>query len=360
MQTLDATGHSQRRGVGLALAAAALFGASVPVAKLFLGDGIEPKLLAGLLYLGSGVGLAGIIAAQRVLGLPSLEAPLRWPDAPRLAGVIVAGGIAGPLLLMWGLAHTDAASASLLLNVEGVATIGIAWLVFRENADGRVALGAIAILAGAVLVSWGGKTGTFNIGSLAILGACVAWAADNNLTRGLSGLNPIEIAAWKGVCAGAFNLLLAFSLGDHVPAVGTLAAAGALGVVGYGASLVLFVLALRHLGVARTGAYYSTAPFIGAVVAIILFDEPFTLQLALSGLLMGTGVLLHILEVHAHWHRHEPLEHNHHHSHDAHHGHRHETGTDEERHAHSHRHDPTAHSHPHYPDLHHRHSHSRL
>ena len=347
----------RNRAVGLALAAAALFGASVPVAKLFLGDGIEPRLLAGLLYLGSGIGLAGIVAAWRVLGLRSQEAPLRWPDAPRLAGVIVTGGIAGPLLLMWGLAHTDAASASLLLNVEGVATLCIAWLVFRENADGRIILGAFAILAGAALVSWGGEIGRFNLGAVAILGACVAWAADNNLTRGLSGRNPVEIAAWKGVCAGIFNVFLAVSFGDHLPAVGMVVAAGALGVVSYGASLVLFVLALRHLGVARTGAYYSTAPFIGALVAIILFNEPFTLRLAISGALMGSGVLLHILEVHAHWHRHEPLEHDHRHSHDAHHGHYHATGAEEEQHAHAHRHDPTAHSHPHFPDLHHRHSH---
>lgn len=349
--------HSQRRAVGFAVAAAALFGASVPAAKLFLGDGVEGRLLAGLLYLGSGVGLAGILALWRALGLRSSEAPLQWSDAPRLAAVIVSGGVAGPLLLMWGLAHTDAASASLLLNVEGVATLAIAWLVFRENADTRIILGAFAILAGAAIVSWGGALDSFNMGAVAIVGACVAWAVDNNLTRGLSGSNPIEIAAWKGLCAGSFNVLLALLFGDHLPAAGLIVAAGALGVVSYGASLALFVLALRHLGVARTGAYFSTAPFIGALVAITLFDEPFTLRLAISGALMGSGVLLHILEVHAHWHRHEPLEHTHSHTHDAHHGHQHEPGAPEP-HAHAHRHSATGHSHAHYPDLHHRHSHS--
>lgn len=349
--------YSQRRAIGFALAAAALFGVSVPAAKLFLGDGVEPRLLAGLLYLGSGLGLAGILTVWRALGLRSSEAPLRWSDAPRLTAVIFSGGVAGPLLLMWGLAHSDAASASLLLNVEGVATLGIAWLVFRENADTRIILGAFAILAGAAMVSWGGTVSSFNMGAVAIVGACVAWAVDNNLTRGLSGSNPIEIAAWKGVCAGTFNVVLALAFGDHLPAPGLLAGAGALGLVSYGASLALFVLALRHLGVARTGAYFSTAPFIGASVAIIVFDEPFTLRLAISGALMGSGVLLHILEVHSHSHRHEPLEHTHSHTHDAHHGHQHEAGA-QEPHAHAHRHKPTVHSHPHYPDLHHRHGHS--
>jgi drug/metabolite transporter (DMT)-like permease len=350
--------YSPKRAVGFALTSAALFGVSVPVAKLLLGDGIEARLLAGLLYLGSGIGLAAVLAMWRAMGLRSAEAPLRWSDAPRLIAVIAVGGVAGPLLLLWGLAHTDAASASLLLNVEGVATLCIAWLVFHENADGRIVLGAFAILAGAAIVSWGGGIGSFNIGALAIVGACLAWAVDNNLTRGLSGSNPIEIAAWKGVSAGTFNVLLAVFFGVHLPAPGLLAAAGALGVVSYGASLALFVLALRHLGVARTGAYFSTAPFIGAFVAMILFDEPFTLRLAISAALMGLGLLLHILEVHAHRHRHQPLEHNHSHNHDAHHKHSHETGTGEQ-HAHEHRHDPTVHSHPHYPDLHHRHSHAK-
>jgi drug/metabolite transporter (DMT)-like permease len=342
------------------LGAAALFGASTPLAKALLGGGLDPWLLAGLLYLGSGAGLGLLMLGRRLAGAPATEAPLRRADLPWLALVVFSGGVVGPVLLMLGLAQTEASTASLLLNLEGLATMAIAWIIFRENVDRKLLLGALAILAGALLLSWRGGVGTggAGIGALAIAGACLAWGGDNNLTRRLSSADPVQIAMIKGLAAGAVNLALAARLGAAAPGAGAIAAAGLVGFFGYGVSLVLFVLALRHLGAARTGAYFSMAPFIGAALAIGLFGEPVSAQLIGAAILMAIGLYLHLSERHEHDHAHEALEHEHGHAHDAHHLHAH--GPDDppgDPHSHRHRHEPLTHRHPHYPDLHHRHEH---
>ncbi|HLY58332.1 MAG TPA: DMT family transporter [Stellaceae bacterium] len=340
-----------------AIASAALFGASTPLAKLLLGA-VDPWLLAGLLYLGSGLGLTAVHLGRRWFGLPAREAPLRRRDLPWLAAVVLAGGAIGPVLLMTGLSTTPASSAALLLNLEGLATMAIAWLVFRENVDRRILLGAGAILAGAVLLSWQGGPAGIGWGALAIAGACAAWGIDNNLTRGLSAADPVQIAMTKGLAAGSVNLLLALWHGAALPSVAVVAEAALVGFLGYGVSLVLFVLGLRHLGTARTGAYFSTAPFIGAGLAVVLFGEPVGPRLVVAAVLMGVGLYLHLVERHEHEHVHEELVHEHLHVHDEHHRHEHESGTPhEEPHSHPHRHLPMAHRHPHYPDLHHRHAH---
>ncbi len=347
-------------GAVFGLLSAALFGASTPFAKL-LGE-VSPWLLAGLLYLGSGLGLAAVHWGRRSLGIAPPEAPLRRADLPWLMAVVLAGGVIGPVLLMLGLSVTPASSAALLLNVEGLATMGIAWAVFHENADRRIVLGALCILAGAALLSWPGGAGaaeSVGWGAVAIVGACLAWGIDNNLTRKLSAADPVQIAMLKGLAAGSVNLALAVWQGAALPPTGPLLGAGVVGFFGYGISLVLFVLALRHLGAARTGAYFSMAPFIGAVLALGLFHEPLTLRLAAAAALMGVGLYLHLAERHEHEHAHEELTHEHVHRHDAHHQHAH--GPDDppnEPHVHSHRHAPMAHRHPHYPDLHHRHTHA--
>jgi drug/metabolite transporter (DMT)-like permease len=315
--------------------------------------------LAGLLYLGSGLGLGAVHLARGALGVPAPEAPLRRGDLPWLGLVVLVGGVVGPVLLMIGLARTPASSAALLLNLEGLATMAIAWIVFRENVDRRLLLGALAILAGAVLLSWRGGPGGVGLGALAIAGACLAWGVDNNLTRKLSSADPVQIAAIKGIAAGAVNLLLAFARGAHLPGPGAIAAAGVVGFFGYGVSLVLFVLALRHLGTARTGAYFSTAPFLGAALSLILFREPITGPLVAAAMLMAVGVWLHLSERHSHEHLHEALEHEHNHVHDAHHQHVHVPDDPPgDSHTHVHRHQPMRHKHPHYPDLHHRHEHT--
>jgi drug/metabolite transporter (DMT)-like permease len=339
--------------IAAALASAALFGASTPLAKLLLGE-VPPLLLAGLLYLGSGLGLTAWIALRG-----SRSAPIPRADWPWLAGAILAGGVAGPALLMYGLTRTDAGAASLLLNLEAVLTAAIAWIVFRENVDRRVFLGMVAIVAGGVLLSWQQMPRTdASAGPLLVAAACLAWAVDNNLTRRVSGGDAATIACLKGWVAGAVNLGLAFATGASLPAMGSVTAGAALGFAGYGVSLALFIVALRHLGTARTGAYFSVAPFFGATLAITLLGEHTTAAFWIAAGLMAVGVWLHITERHAHEHVHEPMEHTHEHAHDAHHQHEHDFAWDgREPHTHPHRHPRLVHSHPHYPDLHHRHRH---
>ena len=342
------------RGILYALGSAILFGASAPIAKLLLG-GISPWLLAGLLYLGSGLGLTALRLVRR-----SKEASLVRADLPWLSAAILAGGVCGPVLLMFGLATTAASSAALLLNLESVFTLGIAWIVFKEYVDLRLGIGAAAIVLGAVALSWQGgaaEPASTLWGPVLIAGACLAWAVDNNLTRKISAADPMQIAMLKGLVAGAVNVALALIAGAKVPELPDGLAAGAVGFLGYGISLSLFILALRHLGTARTGAYYALAPFIGAAVAIPLLGEPITLPFLIGGGAMAVGLWLHLTERHQHAHVHEPMEHDHLHVHDAHHQHSHDGPPVTEPHAHRHRHARLVHKHVHYPDLHHRHSH---
>src|SRR5215472_2510918 len=291
-----------RAAVLAALASAALFGVSTPAAKALLGV-VHPVILAGLFYCSAGIGIA-LLRALAALGLNAPAArqqPLARQDYGWLAGAIALGGIAGPVLLMLGLAHTPAATASLLLTMEGAATALLAWFVFHENFDRRIALGMACLVAGAATASWSG-------GSL-----------------------PGPLAMLVG---------------------------GLVGFVCYGLSLALFVVALRHLGTARTGAYFSTAPFIGAATAVIALQQPLTVQLVVAGTLMAVGVWLHLTERHAHAHTHRRMVHAHAHSHDEH--HRHSHGPQDppgEPHTHAHEHDALTHSHPHVPDMHHDHRH---
>ena len=345
---------TSRSGILFALLSAALFGASTPLAKLLLGS-VSPWMMAGLLYLGAGIGLSLMHVSRRAFRLPVLEASLHRSDLPWLVAVIATGGIFGPLLLMFGLTRTPASGASLLLNLEGLATMAIAWLVFRENVDRRLLLGAAAILAGAILLSWQGEA-SFNWGAVLIASACLCWGIDNNLTRKLSSADPVQIAAIKGLVAGSFNLGLALFQGTALPHGWTIAAIGVVGLFGYGVSIVFFVFGLRHLGTARTGAYYSLAPFVGATLSVVFLHDPLSVRLFIAAGLMAVGLWLHLSERHEHPHVHQALTHEHKHVHDEHHQHAHSpTDPSGEPHTHSHSHEPLAHSHPHYPDLHHRH-----
>ncbi len=345
---------STNPGVSSALGAALLFGIGTPFAKLLLGP-VDPWLSAGLLYLGSGLGLALVqVWRQRSKGNTR---HLSHAETGWLAGAIVTGGVVAPVLLMWGLSRMPASSAALLLNAEGMLTALLAWLVFRESFDRRIAVGMVLIVLGSVVLTWPSDA-SFNsmFPMLAVLGACLGWAIDNNLTRKVALADATFIAMIKGLAAGTVNITLAWLLGATQPPPSILLAAGAIGFLSYGLSLVLFVVALRHLGTARTGAYFSTAPFVGAVVAIPLLGESLSIQFGVAALLMAAGVWLHLTEQHEHWHTHEELEHEHEHIHDDHHQHAHSPpiiGA----HTHKHRHEALTHSHPHYPDVHHRHDH---
>ena len=344
---MNANAHA---GVLAAIGAAVLFGAGTPIAKLLLAH-VDPWMLAAVLYLGSGVGLT---AYRFVTRAPRARLPHH--EVGWFAGAIAAGGVVGPVLLMFGLVAMPASGASLLLNAEAVFTALLAWFAFKENFDRRIALGMALIVGGALVLAWPGETHFAGLRpAFAILGACLAWAIDNNLTRKVSLADATWIASIKGLAAGAVNFAIALTLGSTIPPTTQLGGAMTVGFFAYGVSLSLFVVALRHLGTARTGAYFSTAPFFGAVLALA-FGDALTPQLVVAGALMAAGVWLHLTERHEHEHVHEPMEHSHRHAHDEHHQHAHDADWDgTEPHSHPHRHERMVHTHPHYPDAHHRH-----
>jgi len=349
------SGVPLRPGIAAALLAAGLFGAGTPLAKLLLA-GVDPWMLAGLVYLGSG---AGLWIFRAVRGAPRASVPKA--DLPWLAGAVVAGGAAAPVLLMYGLTRMPASGASLLLNAEAAFTALLAWFVFRENFDRRVALGMLAIVAGATVLAWPQDVRFGDLWpSLAVLGACLCWGIDNNFTRKVSLADATWIACVKGLAAGTVNLVLAAALGAQWPAAVPAVGALILGFFAYGASLTLYVVGLRDLGTARTGAYFSVAPFFGAALAVPLLGEAPDSRLLAAGALMALGIWLHVTERHRHRHTHEAIEHEHEHEHehDEHHRHVHEpavpAGTT---HVHSHRHEAMTHEHEHFPDAHHRHGH---
>jgi drug/metabolite transporter (DMT)-like permease len=344
-----------RRDIAAALLSAALFGASTPLAKAFVGD-LPTFLLAGLLYLGSGIGLLAVRVIRDRGWSSSRLQPTDWPW---FGGAILLGGVLGPVLLILGLARTSASTASLLLNLEAVLTALLAWITFRENADRRIVAGMVLIVAGGIALSWapGARQGDWG-GPLAIAGACLCWAVDNNLTRKVSAGDAVFLSAFKGLTAGAVNTALFLLFGAASVNWGAAPLVLLVGFFGYGLSLMLFVLALRGLGAARTGAYFSTAPFIGAALAITVFGEAATPALWLAAGLMAAGVWLHLTERHDHEHTHGELEHSHAHVHNEHHQHAHAFAwNDAEPHAHVHRHAPIVHRHPHFPDIHHGHHH---
>lgn len=349
------------RGVVYALFASVLFGLTTPFSKGLLNQ-ISPILLAGLFYLGSGLGLSVYRLAARTIQseLPSVSQPsLGRRDWKFLIGAIAAGGVVAPAMLMTGLSTIPASTASLFLNMEGVFTALLAWFFFKEHYDARIFAGMLAIVAGGAVLSFDTNNQFLpTSGVLLVLGACLGWALDNNLTRKIANADPTQVAGCKGLAAGLVNTVLALVAGAQLPAIPELLASLTIGFLGYGVSLSLYVLALRHIGAARTGAYFAVAPFIGAVVSLLVFREALSIQLLLAGGLMGLGLWLHLTEHHSHTHAHKEFQHEHEHVHDEH--HQHEHGPDDppgEPHVHTHKHDRIVHDHPHFPDEHHMHPH---
>ncbi|MCX6561787.1 MAG: DMT family transporter [Candidatus Aminicenantes bacterium] len=362
-----------RRPFFAILVSAALFGVSPPLAKLLLRD-TDPLVLAGLLYAGAGIGLT-LYNQLRPRGshAGSEPSPLNRKDAPWLAGAIVCGGIAAPILLLLGLSRLSGFSASLLLNLEGVATALLAVLLFGEPAGRRTWAALAAMTAAGFLMSWDVSAGRISaLGVLLVLAAMAAWGADNNFTRMIADKNPVRIAQVKGLIAGAFSLGLAAWLGRPFPHWTYWLAGAALGAFSYGISLVLFIRALSGLGAFRTGAFFSLGPFVGAVLSLVLLREAPSWPLLPGVLLMLAGTALIVLERHGHAHHHDRLVHAHpHHHHDDHHNDHHSHHDPEpERlpggrsseepsrgHVHEHSHEEREHSHAHWPDIHHRHGH---
>ncbi len=349
------SGHPVRRGALYGLVAAALFGASAPLAKLLLNDA-GPLALAGLLYCGAGLGLT--VARPVALRLRSpAEAPLRRGDLPLLAGLIVAGGIAGPILMLVGLTRVSGVTGSLLLNLEGPMTTIVALSLFGEHLGRRGAAGSALIFLGAAVLGFGpGSIRAEPWGVLAIAAACACWALDNNLTQRLSLRDPVSVVRWKTLGAGICMSSIAIATGSTFPRGPVLAATLVIGALSYGVSVLLDLHALRLLGAAREAAFFATAPFVGAIVAIPLLGERLSVSDAIAAGLMVAGVTILLRARHSHRHVHEELVHDHRHVHDDHHRHDHD-GLVIEPHAHPHRHDSIEHDHPHLSEAHHRHRH---
>ncbi len=331
------------------------FGISAPLAKVLLAD-VRPQMLAGLLYLGAFVVLSLFGRRSRV------EAPLQRADGPRMAAMILAGGVVAPVLLLLGLERVTGVTGSLLLNLEGPFTIAVGVALFREHLPRQAVLGAVVIFSGAFLLGLGpGSTRADWVGIALIAAASACWAIDNNLTQSLTVRDPRSIVRVKVGIAGTVNAVLAVIVGQSLPQVSILAAVLALGGISYGMSVYLDALALRSLGAAREAAVFAVAPFAGALLAPLVLPESIGLQELVAGALMACGVALLLSERHQHVHRHEPMDHAHVHVHDAHHQHTHDPGiSPDEPHSHQHHHDDLVHSHAHVSDIHHRHSHRRV
>ena len=338
-----------RRGLAFGLAAAVSFGISAPLAKRLL-DHASPQMLAGLLYVGAFLALS--VVGRRSRG----EARLRRTDLPRMATMILAGGVVAPVLLLFGLERVTGVAGSLLLNLEGPFTIVIGVAIFREHLPRQALSGALVIFAGAALLGLGaGGVHADWIGVLLIAGACACWGLDNNLTQSLTLRDPRTIVWCKTGVAGTVNVVVALMIGERFPEGSVLVGALLLGAVSYGLSVYLDALALRQLGAAREAAIFAVAPFAGALLAPLVLPETLGLRDLLAGALMAVGVVLLLREHHEHVHVHEPLDHDHIHVHDEHHRHSHDDTA--EPHSHEHHHDAMEHSHPHVSDIHHRHPH---
>ncbi len=311
------------RGAAYGLAAAALFGASAPLTKLLLPRS-SPLMLAALLYLGAGLALT-LYRTARPRRAGAQEAPLTSKDIPALVGIALFGGVLGPVLMLCGLARVSGFAGALLLNLESPFTMILAVMLFREHLGRSELLGALLIVIGAALLSArpGEPLWADGLGIAFIAGACLSWALDNNLSQWVSGKDPAAIVQVKSLSAGAGMLLVAVATGQWVPSASFAAVALALGSLSYGLSLLLHMRALRLLGAAREAAFFATAPFIGAALAIPILGERPTSFAALAGILMVSGAIVLVRARHSHLHVHAPLEHEHLHVHDEHHQHSH-------------------------------------
>jgi drug/metabolite transporter (DMT)-like permease len=341
-----------------ALLAAFLFGASAPLSKLLLAE-VSPVLLAAFLYLGSGLGLLCVILVEKVTNHKPREARLTRSDLPWLGGAILAGGVIAPIFLLISLRQTPAATASLLLNFEGVATTLIAALVFKE-AIGRQAWWAIGLITlASILLStdftnnWG-----VSLSALGVLAACILWGVDNNLIRNISAKDPLVIVTLKGLGAGLVSLIIAFALGNPFPSLGITVLAMLLGSLSYGLSIFLFIFAMRGLGAGRTSALFGTAPLAGIFLSLVIFRQIPGIFFFIALVAMASGAYILFMEDHEHGHIHKNFIHDHRHTHnDGHHEHEHVVLSARQSHSHVHTHDFLEHIHDHAPDIHHRHSH---
>lgn len=349
---------NQTQGPLLATLSAVLFGISPVLCKLVIGE-MSPVLLAGLLYLGSGIGLSFVLVRQRINIFREIQSVSRIHRI-KLLGAVLAGGVIAPLCLVYGIKYGRASEVALLLNLETVATTIIAWLIFKEQVSRYVWAGKVLIvLASAFIILKAPESVAFSASGILVVLACVFWGIDNNLTRDVDELPATALAAIKGYSAGLFNIALAAAIGFGTVDIQQIGGALLIGAFSYGASLVLFIGALRKIGSARSSTYFAIGPFIGVLSSLILLHEQPPAFFWFAAALMLAGVVCLYRERHEHPHAHEAVTHRHQHTHDQdeHHRHQHEEKDNTEPHDHFHLHERQTHIHIHWPDTHHRHIH---
>lgn len=275
-------------GILLAILAAALYAVNSPFSKLLL-DYMPPTLMAGLLYIGAGLGMGVIALVRRVRKTNDAEKKITRADLPYTVAMIVLD-IAAPIFLLLGLSYTTAANASLLNNFEIVATALIALMIFKERISPRLWVGILFVTASCALLSFEDISSLdFSLGSLFILLACICWGVENNCTRRLSDKDPLEIVLLKGIFSGLGSVIIGLCLGERFGRLWSVIAVLAVGFVAYGLSIFFYVYAQRMLGAARTSAYYAIAPFIGTLLSLVIFrDMPhYTYFIALGLMVVG-------------------------------------------------------------------------
>lgn len=343
-------------GPACGLVAAALFGLTAPLGKALVAHA-GPVALASVFYLSAGV----VLSFVALIRGGAAEAPLRRRDLRVLAAIAVLGGIVGPVLMLYGLSKVAGVTGALLLNLEAPATIVLAVALFGEHLGRREMTAAALVIAGAGLLTLdSGPDGVSAApdGVIALAGASLAWGVDNNLTQRLSLRDPVALVRFKALAAGGGSLVVAVALGESFPTGRFMVGAMLVGVLSYGISILLDTYALRLVGAAREAAYFATAPFFGALVALPLFGERLAVAQLAAGACMAVGAWMLLRERHRHEHVHDPITHEHIHVHDDHHRHDHVPGVPvDEPHSHVHTHLPLVHDHAHVSDTHHRHRH---
>ncbi len=341
-----------------AFIAALFFGCIAPGAKL-LSQTLPPQSMAGLMYLSAGMGLFVILLFRR--NFKAAISRVQKTDFKWFILATIFGGISGPAFLTYGINYISGSTASLLLNLEAVLTSLIAWFIFKEHFEKKIVYGIILILLGCLTLSFNSQMSsgvdTF-LGFVLICLACLSWGIDNNVTRNISHLDPVLTASFKGLIAGSSNLFLGYLIGERLSAGTEVLMLSVLGFLGIGISLVAFIVSLGAIGTSRTGAIFSTAPFIGSLLSIVFLKEPLSLPFTFALMLMAGGLWFHLSEDHGHEHEHYELEHTHEHIHDEHHQHSHSVNDPTSvPHLHRHKHKQLIHKHPHFPDIHHQHEH---
>lgn len=348
-------GTMKRYALITGLLSGLLFGVATPLGKLLL-EGLNSFQLAGLLYLGAGIAMIPFIFRSE----GKVRMLFNRGNSSKTWGIIFFGGILGPVLLLAGLKTANAASVSIWLNMELVATAILGVLFFKDHLDKYAWAGVgLTVLAGVVTSIGAGISGL--VPAMFVTAACVCWGIDNHLTALSDGTTPQAVTFVKGIIAGCVNITIGFLLaGQQLVEFTGISVAVLVGVFSYGVSIVLYVTAAQNIGATRSQILFSTAPLWGVLLSAILFSGSFQAVHIVSIILLALAIVLTNVFSHQHRHTHLSIEHIHMHRHDdGHHDHSHEgiEGSGKKWHTHLHTHKPITHDHKHSPDLHHRHDH---